>query len=337
MDAKPNVRRAKLLVVAMAIGVIAFAAYRAWTAPASRAPILGVVHETEIRIAPEVSGRLTAVKVKPGDHVRKGDVLAILSTPELAASLVEAKANVASARADRANVDAGVRLEEVDSAAKSVSIAEANLVLAQKQHDRASILAAQSFASKQQLDESTTALSKAQASLDLARATYGQDQAGPTTQELAIAAANVALSEAKAADLEAKFAKTTLLAPADGTVELIVAELGEAISPGQSVMTIDAGLERWFTFTIREDRLDGIGIGKPLLLQTARGERIEARVTELRPLGEFAVWRAARAVGDHDINSFLVRADPPRPPDGLEPGMTVWIDDGQSRPGSSGS
>jgi HlyD family secretion protein len=337
MDAKSKGRGARLLVAALAIGAIAFLTYRAWTAPAIKAPILGVVHETEIRIAPETSGRLAAVKVKPGDHVRKGDVLATLTTPELAASLLEAKANAASARAGQANVNAGVRREEVDSAAKSVNIAEANLVLAQKQHDRASTLAAQSFASKQQLDESTTALSKAVASLDLARATHQQDQAGPTVEERAIAAANVALSDATVADLEAKFAKTMLRAPTDGVVELIVAELGEAISPGQAVMTIDAGSERWFTFTVREDRLDGIGIGKPLLLQTAKGDRIEARVTELRPLGEYAVWRAARAVGDHDINSFLVRADPSRAPDGIEPGMTVWIDDAQSQPGRAGS
>jgi len=54
-------------------------------------------------------------------------------------------------------------------------------------------------------------------------------------------------------------------------------------------------------------------------------------VTELRPLGEFAVWRAARAVGDHDINSFLLRADPVGEVTGLEPGMSVWIDR-ESRP-----
>jgi HlyD family secretion protein len=337
MDAKLNVRRARLFGAVIAIGAVALIAYRAWTVPASRAPILGVVHETEIRVAPEASGRLAAVRVKPGDHVRKGDVLAILSTPELAASLVEAKANAASARADQANVNAGVRREQVDSAAHGVRIAEANLLLAQKQYDRARTLAAASFTSKQQLDESTTALSKARASLDLAQATYGQDQAGPTTQERAIADAKAMLGDATVADLEAKLAKTTLLAPTDGVVGLIVAELGEAISPGQAVMTLDAGPERWFTFTIREDRLDGIGIGKPLFLRTAKGDRIEARVTELRPLGEFAVWRAARAVGDHDINSFLMRADPLQAPDGLEPGMTVWIDDAQNQPRRAGS
>jgi HlyD family secretion protein len=103
------------------------------------------------------------------------------------------------------------------------------------------------------------------------------------------------------------------------------------ISPGQSVMTLEAGRERWFTFTIREDRLGDITIGAPLRLRTAKGDSIEARVTELRPLGEFATWRAARAVGDHDLNSFLLRADPVAETHQLEPGMTVWLD----RPGGA--
>ncbi len=91
-------------------------------------------------------------------------------------------------------------------------------------------------------------------------------------------------------------------------------------------MTLLAKNEHWFTFTMREDYLKGIAIGSPLRLSTARGEPIDTRVTELRPLGEFAVWRAARAVGDHDINSFLMRTDPIAPSDGIEAGMTVWVD-----------
>ena len=47
--------------------------------------------------------------------------------------------------------------------------------------------------------------------------------------------------------------------------------------------------------------------------------------------GEFATWRAARAVGDHDLNSFLVRVDPETPNDSIEPGMTVRLAPGGSR------
>ena len=121
-----------------------------------------------------------------------------------------------------------------------------------------------------------------------------------------------------------------LVAPVDGVVSTLVVEPGEVVSPGQPVLTLAPANERWFTFTIRENLLSGLTVGSPVRLLTAKGDRIDAKVTELRPLGEFAVWRAARAVGDHDLNSFLLRADPDEPARSLEPGMTVWIDRGST-------
>ena len=147
-------------------------------------------------------------------------------------------------------------------------------------------------------------MSKAEASLVLAKAALAQSKAGPTKEELAVAQSQVALGLATVADLEAQLAKTTLTSPVDGIARLLVAERGEAISPGQPVLTLAVAGDRWFTFTIREDRLQGLTMGSKVALRTAAGDRFEAKVTELRPLGEFAVWRAARAVGDHDINNF---------------------------------
>ena len=143
-----NIRRVGLLVAIVATSTAGIMIYRSRTADSSIGSILGVVHKTEIRIAPEASGRLIEIKVKAGDQVHKGDVLAVLSSPELTASLAEAGASAASARADQANVDAGVRKEEVDSAAQIARIAEANLLFAQQQQTRAVILAARDFASK---------------------------------------------------------------------------------------------------------------------------------------------------------------------------------------------
>jgi HlyD family secretion protein len=319
-------RGSTMLAVALALGGGAVLVYRSSARSASPPQIMGVVRETEIRIAPETSGRLAAFRVAAGQEVRQGDVLAVLEAPELAAAVEEAKANAASAKADRANVLAGTRKEEVDIVAQNVQIAEANLELARQQHARAMTLSLRNFASKQQLDESSAALRKAEADLGLMQAIYDQSRAGPTTEERALAEAKVTLSRATVADLEAKFDKTTIRAPVDGRVGILVARPGEAISPGQPVMTLLAHGERWFSFTVREDLLKGITIGSPLRLSTARGGRIDTLVTELRPLGEFAVWRAARAVGDHDVNSFLVRSDPTGSIDRLEPGMTVWLD-----------
>jgi multidrug resistance efflux pump len=289
------------------------------------APVVGMVRQTEIRIAPETTGRLVALKVVPGQHVRKGDLLAIIDNPELAASLEESKAAAASTRADRERVYSGVRAEQVAIAAQSVRTAQANLLLAQQQNYRAVTLSSKSFLSRQKLDESIATLAQAQAQLDLARADYAAAEAGPTLEERALADAKVALSRSAVAAIQADLDKTRLTAPLDGTIGIQVAQPGEVMTPGKSVMTLEADGQRWFGFTVREDDLPGLSIGATVALATSDGRRIEARVSELRPLGEFATWRAARAVGDHDLNSFQMRLDPTAGSEGLEPGMTVWM------------
>ncbi len=322
-------RTAAILATVLLVGAAGGALFWFETQRRPTPPLIGVVHETEIRVAPETSARLASFPVKPLQSVRKGDVVAVLSSPEIAASLEEAKANADSARANLANVEAGVRQEERDTAAQNVAIAGSNVTLAQQQFARVSALAAKNYASRQQYDEDAAALGEAQASLALAEAALDQSKVGPTKEELAVAQSQVALALATVADLEAQLAKTTLTSPVDGIARLLVAEPGEAISPGQPVVTLAVAGDRWFTFTIREDRLRGMTMGSKIALRTAAGDRFEAKVTELRPLGEFAVWRAARAVGDHDINNFLLRADPVGASPKLEPGMTVWIDEGQ--------
>lgn len=292
---------------------------------APSAPALGMMRQTEIRIAPETTGRLTSLTVAPGQQVNAGDVLATLSNPELAASVEEARFALASAGADRDRVLSGMRAEEVAIAAQAVVTAEDNLVRAQAQYDRAAALAPKGFASHEQLDEDTASLAKAKADLDLKRAQHDEAVAGPTREQRELAEAKVVLAAAGLATLEAELGKLRLVSPADGTVGIQVAEPGEILVPGKPVMTLLVQGNLWFGFTLREDRLGPLVIGSNVALTAADGHSIPARVTELRPLGEFATWRAARAVGDHDLNSFRLRIEPVVATDALQPGMSVWL------------
>ena len=100
----------------IAIGAFVLAAaagsYLLWH-PEPTTSIVGVVRTTEIRIAPEVAGLLAAIKVEPGMRVRAGDIVAALSAAELTASVAQARAQLAAAKASRENVYAGVRAEQV--------------------------------------------------------------------------------------------------------------------------------------------------------------------------------------------------------------------------------
>ena len=53
-------------------------------------------------------------------------------------------------------------------------------------------------------------------------------------------------------------------------------------------------------------------------------ETFLATVTELLPIGSFAIWQAERAVGDHDRTTLRLRLDP-QDATATEPGMTVWL------------
>jgi len=312
------------LALAGAVAVVAYQSLRGEAAPAP--PLIGVARETEIRVAPEISARLRTVLVSVGQRVKKGEALAVLSAPELTASAEQAEAAAGQAKADRDHVDAGVRSEEIAISTANVQAEAADLELARRQYERAETLAAGDFASKQQLDEATASLRETEAGLAQAQSLDARNRAGPTNEERAAAEARAALADATAADVGAQLAKTKLTAPIDGVVAAIVGSPGEIISTGEPVLILTGSAGRWFDFTVREDRLGGIAVGAPVKARLTDGTTIDGRVVELRPLGEFATWRAARAVGDHDLNSFFVRVDPLLPGAAPAPGGTVWLE-----------
>jgi HlyD family secretion protein len=316
-------------VLAGVVGILVFLFVGSGVVPQS-AP--GVVQATEIKIAPEIGGRLARFTVAPGQSVKRGDPLAELSNPELAAALVLAKAQLAEAQAARDRVYAGPRQEQVDMAERSTGMANADLLYAQQQFARTAKLAADGFASRQDLDKSTAAIDTARANLLRAQERFQAARLGPTREQRAVADAGVARAAAAVAVVAARVAKLQIRAPSGGAVALLVAEPGEAIVPGQPVMTLEAAGRRWASFNLREDQLGNLRIGAPVELDPADlHAHIVAHVSEIAPRGEFATWRAARAVGDYDLNTFLVRADPAVSNNELQPGMTVWINRQQRR------
>jgi HlyD family secretion protein len=294
---------------------------------ASAATIVGVVRATEVRVEPEVNGQLVSIAVEKGAHVHAGDVLARLSAVELTAQADQARAALASATADRNNVYAGVRREQVDSLKAAIAKASARLEYVQAQLTRTSTLARQNFESQQALDQAENDVAGARADVAEAQANYDAAAAGPTREERAISDAQVQATAAAVTVLERRLDKMTLRAPADGVITVIAAEVGENVRAGQPILMVEAAGKQWLSFNAREDHLSGLAIGQTVSV-TRNGSDgvIKSVITELRPLGTFATWQAERVIGDHDRNTLRLRLDPQGEPAGLEPGMTVWIE-----------
>jgi HlyD family secretion protein len=314
-------------IIAVGLMVIALGLGGYWLSrPEATPPLVGVVRTTEVRVAPEVAGQLAAIKFHKGERVRAGDVVAELSAIELSASVGQARAALAAAIADRNNVYAGVRAEQIASLRAEIAKAKSRLEYAEQQLSRTSYLARSDTASQQALDQAQNDAASARADVAEARANYDAAVAGPTREERAIADAQVKAAATALTVLEHRLDKTILRAPADGIVSVIVAEVGENIHAGQPVLVIAETGKQWLSFNAREDRLDGLTVGAAVAVaRSGTRETTPAVVTEMRPLGAFATWQAERAVGDHDRNALRLRLDPRGDPTGLEPGMTVWI------------
>ena len=315
----------RIIVLGVLLAAAGAGGYLLWP-PVQAASVVGVVRATEIRVAPEVGGQLATIKIQKGDRVRAGDVVAELSAVELTASVGQARAALAAAQAERDHVYAGVRDEEIASLAAEIAKAKSKLTYVEAQLARTSTLARNDFASQQALDQAQHDAASARADVAEADANHAAAKAGPTREQCAIADAQVQAATAALAVLERRLAKTTLRAPTDGVVSVVVAEVGENVRAGQPVLAIQETGKQWLSFNAREDGLHGLTVGATVeIARPGVRERTPAVITELRPLGTFATWQAERAVGDHDRNTLRLRLDPQGDARGLEPGMTVWI------------
>jgi HlyD family secretion protein len=320
-------RSRRAAIVAIALVLVAGALIYFERRPDSSTAIVGIVRATEVRVEPEVDGQLVSITVGKSARVHAGDVLARLSAVELTAQADQARAALASATANRNNVYAGVRREQMDSLKAAIAKASARFDYVQAQLTRTSTLARQSFESQQSLDQAENDAASARADVAEAQANYDAAVAGPTREERAIADAQVQAAAAAITVLERRLDKMVLRAPADGVVSVIAAEVGENVRAGQPILMVEAAGKQWLSFNVREDHLNRLSMGETAsVMRNGTDGAAKAIITELRPLGTFATWQAERVIGDHDRNTLRLRLDPEGEPAGLEPGMAVWIE-----------
>jgi multidrug efflux pump subunit AcrA (membrane-fusion protein) len=166
--------RAAIVAISLVFGAGVLISNERRSGPA--VAIVGGVRATEVRVEPEVNGQLMSIAVGKGAYVRTGDVLARLSAVELTAQADQARAALASATANRNNVYAGVRREQVDALKAAIAKAGARLDYVQAQLTRTSTLARQSFESQQSLDQAENDAASARA--DVSEAQANCDAAG---------------------------------------------------------------------------------------------------------------------------------------------------------------
>ena len=297
----PHRRSPMFLAAAAACAAVAIAACRD-TPPADRIRVSGYVEATEVRVAPEVGGRLLDLKVAEGDRVRAGDVVAQLDTADIALALQRASAERLAADAQLRLLLAGARDEDIRQAEAQLAAAEAELAASKQELDSAdrdlrrfeALLASNSGAEKPRDDAATrrdVARNRVRAGEQrvLASAeTVARLKAGARREEIDGARARLAGADAQIATLEKARRDATVMAPASGTVTQKLVDEGELLAPRTPIVVVANLDDVWANVYVDEPLVPRVTLGQAATLFTdAGGPGIEGKVTFVSPKAEF--------------------------------------------------
>ncbi|MCX6304250.1 MAG: efflux RND transporter periplasmic adaptor subunit [Bacteroidetes bacterium] len=289
--------------------------------------VQGEVDATQIRVASKVVGRLDSLPVHKGEAVKKGQLLFVLSSPEINARLAQANAALQGARAQNSKAVTGAEAEDIAAANNMYLKALAAYDLALKTNVRIQNLYKEGVVPGQKKDESEAQLKAALETANAAKELWSKAKKGTRIEDKEAAMAMVDRAEGAISEVQSFLNETRITAPADGEIADIIAEQGELVSAGYPVVTIVDLSDCWVTFNLREDLLASIKPGSEFEAKfPALGNRnIMLKVTYIHPLGNFATWNATKTSGDFDMKTFEVHARPVNPVEGLRPGMSALV------------
>ncbi|MBE9068029.1 efflux RND transporter periplasmic adaptor subunit [Leptolyngbya cf. ectocarpi LEGE 11479] len=204
-----------------------------------------------LNISPQVSGlQIREVRVREGDQVTQGQVLAVLDDSVLRTQLAQAQANYAQAEAQ-------VAQERAEQAQ-----AEANAAEAQDNFERYQTLYDQGGISSEELNSRRTQAITARESVGVAQAAVQSAQATVTSRE------------AEIRRLETQLAQTVVRAPANGQIAERPATVGDTSSTGTALFTMvqDGLLE--LVVDLPQRQLAAVQVSTPVTVTASTNDRI---------------------------------------------------------------
>lgn len=204
-------------------------------APRVVARALGKIESAseEIGVASDITSRIVQILVEEGDSVAEGQPLVQLDDTIERAGVAAAEAAVRVARARKAKLDAGARVEEIRRAEAVLAEAEARSTIARDRAGRARKLEESGAGSTDETDALRQEAEARSAQVLAAREDLAIMRNYARPEDLEAAAAELEMAERELAARQVALEKTILRSPIEGTVIRRHRRVGEAVSSFQ--------------------------------------------------------------------------------------------------------
>jgi len=207
------------------------------------------VETTTVNVSPRVSGQIEEVYVTDNQHVKAGDLVAVIDDADYKVRLEQADSTYQK-----------IQLDQSNAKAKLVA-AESAITLAKKDLDRYKNLYEQGAVSKQTLDAAQVKYDDAQAGLTQANQALFSTNDGKTVADADLRTAKAAKDKA-ALDLS----YTKIYAPQSGTVSSRRVEKGMYVTAGSPLFTL-VPEEIWVVANFKENQLRHMHPGQPVAIK----------------------------------------------------------------------
>ena len=224
------------------------------------------VETTTVNVSPRVSGQIEEVFITDNQHVKAGDLIAIIDDDDYKIKLEQADSNYEKIKLDQSNAKA------------NLVAAQSNIALAKKDLDRYRNLYEQGAVSKQTFDAAQVKYDSAQAGLTQANQALFSDKNGKTVADTNLRAAKAARDKA-ALDLS----YTKIYAPQSGTVSSRRVEKGMWVSAGSPLFTL-VPEEVWVVANFKENQLTYMKPGQPVEIKvdTYPNKRFKGKIDSIQ-------------------------------------------------------
>ncbi len=218
------------------------------------------VDATVAQITPRVAGTLEQVPVHDTEHVKVGQVLAVIDPSDAQIALAAADANLAEASRKIDQAFASAAAADAVVTAKKADLARASL-----DYQRRVALAKTGAVSADELTTVKNGYENAKAALDAAQkqlaALEAMIQGSDVAHNPAVLAAKAARDQARL-DLD----RTVIRAPVSGVVAQDTAQIGQHVQVGQSLMTVVPVSQAYVNANFKESQLERVHIGQKVEL-----------------------------------------------------------------------
>lgn len=287
-------------------------------------------------VAPKVSGYIKDVLVNDNQAVKAGQVLAVIDDADFVTALERAKAEVAGAEADAANLRAQIdqQKQAIVAARSTIAADRAAQAFAQQEHRRFDDLVKTGYGTVQRVQQTVSAIRQADATVahDQAALASSIKQTDVLQAQLAKAEANLRRDQALEQQAELNASYTTITAAVDGTVGARSLRVGSYVQAGTQLMQIVPLHDVYVTANFKETQLTNVRAGQPVDVEvdTFPGVKIAGHVDSLSPASgqEFALLPPDNATGNFTkvvqrIPVKIVLDANPAIAGKLRPGMSV--------------